>query len=790
MTTDHATRIAPAEVHVAVAPLLLAEPKITTRHLLRQALIYVRQSSPTQVQRHPESARRQYGLAARAQHLGWPVEQIVTIDDDQGKSAAGSAAAHQRDGFARLVSAVGLGEVGIVLALEVARLARNSAEWYRLLELAALAGVLIADEDTIYDPRAFNDRLLLGLRGTISEVELHCIQARLHGARMSKVRRGEFPLGLPIGYVRGGEGRVDLDPDQEVQGALRAIFAQFERLGSASAVLRFFNEHGLRIPRRYGKGPHPRPLVWIKPSYQAIHQVLSNPTYAGAYAYGQRRHDEEGPRGLGQPGPRRRFALDEVEVLLRDHHPAYIPWERYLDNRAVLRDNTARFTPSRGAPRAGLGLLQGIVFCGRCGCRMRPHYSPSSPGYVCRNRKQRYGEPSCQSLTIAHVDQAVSDAFLAVIRPAEVEASLALAEDLARDQAQVERQWQLRLERARYEADRAHRQYDVVEPENRLVARELERRWNDHLRVVAELEGEYRRERERGLSPLTEEDKAALRRLVGDVPALWHAAATTMEERKRLLRCLIHEVILQRDEVTKGAAGTTTIRIGWRSGAWTEIAARRPGSSEHLATPAPVLERIRTLAQHASDEHIAALLNADGLATRMGLPWTAQRVYHIRSYQGIPTACPLLAHGPAARGDGLVPLRTAAARLGVVPTALAHWWKWGFIQAEQHGDRSPLWVRLTDEDVARLDGTLAARGAGRWRMREAQRVLGLRKEQIWERARQGEVIAYRAYVGAHWEWRISPVSAPHPFISDGDTDSDPAHCLTGEVTQGEMLPHE
>jgi DNA invertase Pin-like site-specific DNA recombinase len=243
MSAEHPTLGAPTGGMLAPAPRMPADPKITTRHLLRQALIYVRQSSPTQVQRHPESARRQYGLAERAQYLGWPAEQIRTIDDDQGKSAAGSADAHGRDGFARLVLAVGLGEVGIVLALEVARLARNSAEWYRLLELAALAGVLIADEDTIYDPRAFNDRLLLGLRGTISEVELHCIQARLHGARMSKVRRGEFPLGLPIGYVRDGEGRVAFDPDQEVRGALRAIFDQFERLGSASAVLRFLTRY-------------------------------------------------------------------------------------------------------------------------------------------------------------------------------------------------------------------------------------------------------------------------------------------------------------------------------------------------------------------------------------------------------------------------------------------------------------------------------------------------------------------------------------------------------------------
>jgi DNA invertase Pin-like site-specific DNA recombinase len=738
----------------------LRDPKITPRHLAQGALIYVRQSSPTQVQRYPESARRQYGLTERAQRLGWGAEQITIIDEDQGKSAAGSAAAHERDGFARVVAAVGLGEVGLILALEVARLARNSAEWYRLLELAALAGVLIGDEDSIYDPRDFNDRLLLGLRGTISEVELHCIQARLHGARLSKAHRGEFPLLLPIGYVRGADGQVEFDPDAEVQGALHTIFAQFERLGSASAVLRFFNEHGLRIPRRYGRGPAPHPLVWVKPSYQAIHQVVSNPAYAGAYVYGQRRQEGVGLVGLAPRGPRRRWALDEVEVLVRDHHPGYITWAQYETNRATLRDNSRQFASSRGAPQSGQGLLQGIIVCGRCGCRMRPHHSVSSPSYVCRTRKQRYGEPVCQSLSMAHVDAAVSAAFLTVIRPAELEASLALAEDLVRDQAQVEQQWQLRLERARYEAERTQRQYDQVEPENRLVARELERRWNEKLRAVAELEAEYRQEQERGLSPLTEAEKAEVRALVSHAPALWQAPDTTMEERKRLLRCLVSEVIVQRDDAAKNTGGQTMVRIGWCSGAWTELQVRRPSSTDALRTPQMVLDRIRTLAQQESDARIAEILTAEGLQTRWGLPWTALRVQRVRAYQHIPSACPVLPQGPHARGDGLLPVAAAAAQLGVVPTALAHWQRWGFLHAVQQGPGSPLWVRLTAEDRARLDGTLAAQGYGQWRLREAQRVLDLSRDQIYAAARRSDLIAYRARVGGHWEWRLSPAEAP------------------------------
>src|SRR5918911_5005746 len=305
----------------AVEPL--ADGKVHARHQARRALIYVRQSHPNQVLRHPESARRQYGLVERAERLGWPREQIDVIDEDQGKSAAGSAAAHGRDGFTQLVSAVGLGEVGIVLALEVSRLARNSAEWYRLLELAALAGTLIADDTSVYDPRLFNDRLLLGLRGTISEVELHYIQERLHGARLSKARRGDLPLRLPAGYVTSGEGAVVLDPDQEVQGAIRTIFTQFERLGTATAVLHFFNMHGLRIPRRRWHARGGAHLIWMRPSYHAIHFVLTNPAYAGAYVYGQRGPAPGDTLGLKQFGPRRRFALEQVAVLLHDHHPAY-----------------------------------------------------------------------------------------------------------------------------------------------------------------------------------------------------------------------------------------------------------------------------------------------------------------------------------------------------------------------------------------------------------------------------------------------------------------------------------
>jgi hypothetical protein len=349
-----------------------------------------------------------------------------------------------------------------------------------------------------------------------------------------------------------------------------------------------------------------------------------------------------------------------------------------------------------------------------------------------------------------------TEAFLAVIRPAEIEALLLLSAEFEREQTQIQQQWRLRLERARYEAERARRQYDQCEPENRLVARELETRWNDRLRMLAELEEEYRREQRRGLSPLTEDEKAVLRSLVGDVPALWQAADTALEDRKRLLRCLIREVLLRRDAGAKGAGGVTTLRIGWKRGAWTELQGRRPATSDVARTPAAVLQRIRALAQRLPDALLADQLNGEGLTTRRGWCWTERRVQHLRAYHQIPTGCPNLPRDAQPRGDGCVPLRVAAAMLGVAPGALAHWRKWGFLHLEQRGRDSPCWVRLTDEELARLDGTLASQGCGRWTLREAERALEVDRTGIWERARRGELIGYRARVGARWEWRLSP----------------------------------
>jgi hypothetical protein len=389
---------------------------------------------------------------------------------------------------------------------------------------------------------------------------------------------------------------------------------------------------------------------------------------------------------------------------------------------------------------------------------MQPHDTGSSPSYLCASRRKRYGEPVCQSLTIDHIDQAVTEAFLAVIQPAALAAALALSEELGQEQAHLERQWQLRRERARYEAERARRQYDLCEPENRLVARELEQRWNEKLRAVGEVEEAYQREQAQGLAPLSAEEKDLLRSLVDDMPALWHADATTVAERKQLLRCLIQAAALDRGAGANGAGGTTTIRLGWRSGSWTELRVPRPSSGDHARTDEPVLARIRELAQGETDERIAGILNREGLRTRMGLAWTGDRVHRIRAYHRIVTACPLMPQGDSVRGDSLVSIRSAAARLGVVPTVFNYWRKWGYVRTEQQSPGSPLWVRLTAEEIERLDGTRAAQGAGCWSVQEAQQALGVSRTEITALLHRGELVAYRAQIGEHWEWRLTPAS--------------------------------
>jgi len=741
-------------------------PKITPDHLARQAIVYVRQSTLKQVLENTESTERQYALVDKAIALGWLRAQVLVIDEDQGHSAA---TATGRSGFQQLVSAIGLGQIGLVLALEISRFARSQSDWYRVLELAAIFHTLIADEDGLYDPQDHNDRLLLGLKGTISEAELWSIRARLQGGKWNKARKGELAWSLPIGLVRESDGRVRFDPDQQVQTTIRTILTQFRTLGSASAVLRYFRAQDLRVPRSVPGAESSAHVIWKTPTYEAIYLILTNPTYAGAYAYGRRKMM---PADQTRTVPaRRRTPQAEWAVLIPEVFPAYLSWTEYLENQARLAANRSRFMPGPGAVRQGEALLTGLVVCARCGRHLATLYDPD-PWYTCSRAKRRYGEPQCQSCKAAPVDRAVTELFLQATQPAQVEAALHALDQLEQERQHLERLWQQRLERARYEAERAERQFNRVEPENRLVARELENRWNVALVEVQHLERAYAQAQQEQLAPFTDSDRELIRRSLTDLPQLWHTGTTTMADRKRLIRCLIREVAL--DGISE--PGTIIVHVCWHTGAATTVRVRRPRSTDGLVTDAAILEQIRALAPTHSDDQIADVLNAQHLTTRWGKPWTYQRVHNVRVHHQIPSACPIVPRGQETRGDGLVSVNAAARLLNVSRATIDGWARHGVLFAQQMPGKNPYWLRVSPEDIARL--TARSPEPGFERLHKASKTLGLTETQIWEEVRVGRRAIRRMRRDQHWEWQVA-VAAPE--IQD-DRQNQLLSTPTGPVT--------
>jgi DNA invertase Pin-like site-specific DNA recombinase len=732
-------------------------PKIMSDHLARQAIIYVRQSTLRQVLENTESTERQYALVDKAAEYGWPAAQIVVIDEDQGRSAASATG---RSGFQQLVSALGLGQVGLILALEISRFARSQSDWYRVLELAAIFHTLIADEDGLYDPQDHNDRLLLGLKGTLSEAELWSIRARLQGGRWNKARKGELACPLPVGYVREPDGRVTLDPDQQVQTTVRTIFEQFRLLGSASAVLRYFREHQLPMPRSVLGASGPTHVIWKTPTYEAIYLIVTNPIYAGAYAYGRRKPVPG--QNTSTTAAQRRAPQDEWAVLIQDVYPAYLSWAAYLDNQQRLTTNRSCFPVGSGAARQGAALLAGIAICGQCGRHLAVMYN-SDAWYTCDRAKRRYAEPHCQSCKAESVDRAVAELFLQAVQPAQLEAALQALEQVDQEREQLERLWQQQLERGRYEVERTRRQYDRVEPENRLVARELESRWNAALVEVQRLERAYLQARQQQLMPLSAEDRSLIRSLLIDLPRLWQAETTTPAERKRLLRCLIRDVTL--DGVIQ--PGQVVVHVCWQTGATTTVSVRRPQASDHLETDAAILERIRLLAVDHDDGQIAERLNAEHFQTRWGKDWNYQRVHAVRVRHHISSACPIVPLGDGARGDGLLPVRTAARLLNVSPSAIAWWARAGILVKQQLPGHNPVWVRVTAEDVQRL--TAANPQPGYQRLGQAAKTLGVTQAQLWEDVKSGRRTMRRMRQGQHWEWQVdvSPLDTYHDPQDEG-----------------------
>lgn len=580
--------------------------KIQGNHLDRLALVYVRQSTMQQVERHQESTRLQYGLVSRATYLGWPSQRVIVIDEDLGQSAATAVG---RPGFQRLVAEVGLDHVGIVLGIEMSRLARSNRDWHQLLEICALFGTLIGDLDGIYDPSDYNDRLLLGLKGTMSEAELHILKRRMLEGKRAKARRGELGMQVPMGYIRHPSGEVIKDPDEQAQATIEMVFNLFKRYGTLNGVLQHFVRNGIQMPSRVRLGPTKGDLQWVRPNRVTLSNILRNPIYAGAYVYGRRPTDPK-KKKPGRPSTGKTVAkFGEWEVLLKDRLPSYITWDQFEKNKRQLESNTVQGT---GAPRNGPSLLSGLLVCGRCGMRMSTQYSNNGNGlrYLCSRLMVDYGEPLCQSLAGKPLDELTTRLVLQSLEPAALEISLKVAEGFEAERRQMRSHWEKKLERARYTVERAFRQYSAVEPENRLVARSLERQWEEALVAEEELKMEYERFISKQSAPLTEEEREAIRRLSVDIPEIWNASSTTPSERQAIVRQLIDRVVV----TVQGETEKVAIEYHWAGGHKTQATLIRPVARlEQLSYYPDLLKRVAELNdQQKNAPTIAHILNEEG----------------------------------------------------------------------------------------------------------------------------------------------------------------------------------
>jgi len=601
--------------------MMVSPAKIRADHLERRAYVYVRQSSMAQVHDHQESTRRQYDLKNRARQLGWSDERIVVIDDDLGQSASNPNLV--RSGFQRLLAEVVVGRAGCVLNLEVARLARLDSEGHRLVEVAAMTGTLLIDEQQIYDPRLHDDRLMLGLKVLLSSNELRQMGLRLWENKLRKAQRGELRINLPVGLVFDPEQGDCLDPDEQVQAAVQLLFERFRLTGCISSVVRYFHEHGLQFPKR--KGGWDGPLQWGPLSCQRVHATLRNPLYAGAYVYGRttRRAVAKPPEKMHQKAVR--LSPEDWAVTLWDAFPGYINRAEYEANQARLERNRCK-SPAAARRRDGAALLSGIALCGLCGQRLHVAYTGKDGqhiAYVCTHRQRRYAEPACQRVPGREVDKIVADAVLAALTPAQIELSLAVMEEMGRQQAELRRQWELRLEGAHYAARLAQRRYEQIDPENRLVARSLERQWEAKLREVERLEAEFARQQSRSPLTLDATQCQQLANLVQDLPKVWHAETTSCAERKTLLQLLVADVTLTRRETDILA------QIRWHTNELDTYEVPLPSRGAPPVSEA-VVERVRTLSRTHTDSQIADALNQAGIQTPQGKPFTARRVQGLR----------------------------------------------------------------------------------------------------------------------------------------------------------------
>jgi len=649
--------------------------KVTASHLRRDAYLYVRQSTVRQVFENTESTRRQYALRERAVALGWPIERVIVIDSDLGKSGASSS---DREGFHKLVGEVGMGRAGIVLGLEVSRLARNSTDWHRLLEICALTDTLILDEDGIYNPEDFNDRLLLGLKGTMSEAELHVLRSRLRGGILNQARRGALKIALPIGLVYEPAGSVALDPDRQVRQSLEHLFETFERTGSATATVRHFRERGLRFPCRPRHGPHKSELLWEVLLHSRVLRVLHSPRYAGAFVFGRtRRRRRPGGTITVDALPR-----DQWTVMLPGAHPGYITWEQYESNLKRLRDNAQAHGGQRrkSPPREGPALLQGLVMCGVCGERMTVRYHTRKgrqcPDYVCQLEGIRSASTKCQSIPGADIDQAIGKLLVEMVTPMALEVALRVQDELEARTDEADALRRQGLERIRHEVDLARRRFMQVDPDNRLVADALEAEWNDKLRALHDTQDELEQRRTEDHQQLDDVQRARILELATNFPRLWNDPRTPQRERKRMVRLLLDDVTLTKgDVITVGVrlrCGTTqTVTLPLALPAW-----------QLRQTSAQVVAAIDALLDDHTEAEIAGILNERGLRSGEGKPFHARSVKWIRRSHGLRSRYTRF------RAAGMMTVAEVAALLGVTPVTIKIWRIHGLLRARPYNGKS------------------------------------------------------------------------------------------------------
>ena len=659
--------------------------EIQSHHLSRPAYVYLRQSTPGQVLRNDQSTERQYALRDKALKLGWEEHRIRVLDGDLGLSGA---QAENRGDFRTMVADVSLGKVGAIFALEASRLARSCADWHRLIEICAFTQTLVVDEDGIYDPADFNDELLLGLKGTIARAEAHLIRARLHGAKLNKARKGELRFSLPVGLCYEEGGKVVLDPDGEVQGAVHLLFETFRETGSAYGVVRSFSQRGLKFPKRAYGGVWAGKLIWAHLTHGRVLSILKNPAYAPSYVYGRRKC----VKSITEKGSVKSRTVtvepDLWKVTIPQHHPGYITWEEFLKNQQKLQENRTNDVARvlSGPAREGLALLQGLCICGHCGRKLTLRYRGNGgiyPVYQC-NWKRRDGleSKSCLSVRCDLVDEAISKRILEAIKPFELKLATKAVSELEKRREAVYAQWQKRIQRAEYEAQLAQRRYEEVDPSNRLVAATLETRWNAALEKLRELKEEFSQFQGKEIPLVTAKDKEKVLALARDFPKLWNSPTTSAKDRKRIIRLLIKDITVVRE------GGKLLLGIRWQGGCIETLTVNLPPKiQDRLRYPQSFVEEVRSLAQKNSDAQIAQILNSRGKLSAKGKVFTAEMIKGIRYRYRIP------AHRFQQPGE--ITVAQVAEKFGVNRTVVYYWLERGFLTGRRKNKGSPYWIKLT-----------------------------------------------------------------------------------------------